>query len=169
MTFGNKASGNTTVHAKSPVDLNQVTFTDPASYAIGSHGPLNLTAGGGATVTILSSSGNHQNQVPVNAQVDTTVDVSDGSSLDINGELSLNGNTLTKDDTETLSISNVNSGGGPLVIAEGTIAENGTVDDLVNLGKTISPGGQAVPEPTSVFLIGSDMLLMGMCGIRRGK
>lgn len=166
--FGNNATGNTTVFTNEPISIIKMSFVgDTASYALAGHGPVNLDAntsdGSGAVVSV--TSGSHQIQAPVSANIDATVDVADGSSLDIVGALSLNSTTLTKEGNGTLSINSLSSGGGTIVTNTGTVSGNGTVGDLVNVGGTISPGNvvsstNTVPEPTTSLLFGMGMLLL---------
>jgi len=175
--FGDTATGNTTVFTNEPISVIKMLFIgDTASYALAGHGPVNLnantTTGEGALISV--TSGAHQIQVPVSANIDATVDVADGSVLDIVGALSLNGYTLTKEGGGTLAINSLSSGGGTIVTNAGTVAGNGVVGDLVNLGGTISPGNavssaSAVPEPTTGLMVGMGMLLLAMWGERRRK
>ena len=175
--LGDTATGNTTVFTNEPISIiKMLVIGDTASYALAGHGPINLdantTTGEGSLISV--TSGAHQIQAPVSANIDATVDVAAGSVLDIVGALSLNGYTLTKEGDGTLAINSLSSGGGTIVTNAGTVAGNGVVGDLVNLGGTVSPGNavssaSAVPEPTTGLMVGIGMLLLAMWGERRRK
>ena len=112
--LGSSASGNMTAFTDLPISVSNVSISNQVSYVLGSHGPVNLDSNtGGGDTRISVSSGNHQIQAPVSANVNATVNVADTSSLDISDAFSLYGTTLTKTGAGTLSISNINSGGAP--------------------------------------------------------
>ena len=166
--LGSNATGNTTVFTNDAISVSNVSISDPASYVLGGHGPVNLDANtGGGSTGISVSSGNHQIQAPVNASVDATIDVAGGASLDVSGAVSLNGNTLTKAGDGTLSISNANSGGGSVDNTAGAMTSVASVDDYsqsagATLIATISGnGGANAPGGHSQMVVGGTATLDG--------
>ncbi len=97
--------------------------------------------------TILVLQGDHQFQAVVSIDAATAtgtaeVNVADGSILSFNNRLLLNDNTLNKTGPGIVEINNgLNTGGGSVVVLEGTVAGLGTVGgSLLNESGTVSPG-----------------------------
>ena len=168
-----------TVFTNTAVTVNQVHFHNALSYAIGGLGSVNLTATTATTPVppvIEVQSGNHQFQAIVNLLDSTTANIADGSSIEFNNRLLLNGHTLTKMGEGELIISNtLNTGGGTLNVTAGTLSGGGQISgNLVVNGAVVSPGtgmstASVVPEPATGLLLGIGLLLSAVCRIRKQR
>ena len=169
VTFGDKITANSTVFSDSDLSVRAITFLNSATYNVAGNGNLSLVRGttaGSPDPSIAVGLGNHQFQINVALQDNTTASMASGSTLEFNNRLFLNGHTLSKAGPGTIAINNdIVSGGGTVDILQGTVTGVGTIGgDLNNSGGTISPGsssGQAtsfVPEPASWVMLGLGLL-----------
>ena len=168
-----------TVFTNTAVTVNQVSFNNTLSSAIGGLGSVNLAATTATTPVppaIDVQSGNHQFQAIVNLLDSTTANIANGSSIEFNNRLFLNGHTLTKLGEGEFIVSNtLNTGGGTLDVAAGTLSGGGQISgNLVVNGAVVSPGNglpsaSVVPEPATWLLLGVGLLLTAVCGIRKKR
>jgi len=148
------SSGPHTVFTDTAVTVNGVQFNQLQSYVIAGPGSVNLAPkGGGELPSISVAQGDHQFQLNVNLQADTTVDVAGGASLEFNNRFNMNGNMLTKTGDGTLMVNNnPNSGLGNVVVSSGVLGGNGAIGgDLNNNGGTVSPGN----SPGAMYVAGN--------------
>ena len=171
--FGTVANitGPTTTVTNSTVTVNRVEFENAThSYAVAGLGSVNLleNINNGTPPSFDVLAGNHEFQVRVNLDADTSLDTASNSSLQFNHQLDLGGNTLTKTGLGTVTFNNdlVTGPSGGVMCEEGICAGIGTINgDVVNLGGTLSPGNvnvngvAGVPEPTSVLLFSAGLVL----------
>jgi len=138
--FGDAILQDRTVFNSVPVTVKAITFDNANSYAITGPGSINLEANtGSASISVLQ--GSHEFQLAVKLQSPTNASVAAGAALIFNNELNLNGKTLTKTGTGTLSINNALIGGGLVDCQQGICGGSGSVvGDFFNSGGTVSPG-----------------------------
>jgi hypothetical protein len=146
--FGSAITASRTVVADQSVTAKSITFANTNAYVIAGAGNVNLDADTGSamlTVTGGAVAGAHQFQAVVDLRDNTTANIGSGAAIAFNHRLNLNGNTLTKTGTGTLSINNLlNSGGGSVVCQEGICNGSGRVGgNLTNSGGTVAPGQSA--------------------------
>ena len=152
-----------TVTTDTDATVKAIQFSNDNQYAVAGTGSLNLDADSG-NAHIVVTEGSHQFQTQVNLHDNTDASVADGAALSFNNQLTLNGNTLTKEGLGEIAIRNnlvsgggtVNSGnqfpdsaqspslanstGSAIIVMAGTLAGNGSVGgDLINNGGTASP------------------------------
>lgn len=166
--FADAISSPHTVVTNTPVTVNRIEFDNDHMYAIGGTGSINLDSTTGSVLpSIAVVSGNHQFQAVVKLNADTQVDVASGSTLSLNNELNLMGQTLTKSGAGTLAINNqLTTGGGLVSITEGTLSGYGKIGgNLIANSGIISPGSHsstgnlaAVPEPSTWLLFMAGLL-----------
>ena len=177
--FGDKITSGQTVYTNTAVTVNEIQFNHSQTYNIAGLGSVNLAATTDASPLnpSISVQGNHQFQALVGLHNDTTATIASDSTLTFNNALNLNGNTLTKTGTGKMSIRNdLLTGGGAVIIQEGTVSGNGTVSgDVNNEGGIISPGNSltatsAVPEPGTWLLTAVGLLcLVAPCRLPRNS
>jgi len=150
--FGAAITSPRTVFTDDPVTVNRIQFDNANSYAIAGNGTVTLETNpdGAVNPTVEVLSGSHQIQLPLALAGETTVTAADGSTLNLNNQLTLNGNDLNIDTTGTGAVNinhSVNSGGG-------TVTNSGT---LGTAGST-TIGGDLASSGTLDFDIGGSLL-----------
>ena len=141
-----------TVVVSSAVTMKSLQIDNGSSYAVAGPGSLNLDANTGiATIDVVQ--GSHQIQAVINLHDNTTANVQAGAVLEINNRLNLQGHTLTKTGSGTLSINNiVKLDGGSLLGAGGSIGGSGTLlGDFDNASGTAAPGN----SPGTFYISGN--------------
>ena len=164
--FGDNIAGPTLIGVNSPVTVNGVELKNSLnSYVIGGHSSVNLKTSSSSQDPSITVEGTHEFQARVNLMNNTTVDVSDGSTLIFNNALDLMGNTLTKTGDGQVAIRNdLITSGGTIDVQGGTVSGNGTISGNVNNGAgVLSPGNisgalevgsqSTIPEPASSQLV----------------
>ena len=139
--FGNAISAPSTVVVDTPVTVNSITFDHTVMYVVAGTQSVTLESTTSLTLpTINVSQGTHQFQTVVNLADDTTLDVASSAVLELNNQVNLQGNTLTKTGDGTLEINHVLNG-GTFVCAQGTCSGGGALaGSLSVLSATLSPG-----------------------------
>ena len=198
-TFGSSITEPMTVVTNAAVSVNRIEFNNTSSgYVVAGHGNVNLFATTNPDDPVNPSlvvEGVHRFQTSVNLNASTVVDIASDSSLIFDGALNLSGNTLSKTGAGNVAINNqLTTGGGELVVLEGTISGSGTVGGNVDNGGIIAPGNSPgvlaanfsdsgygepatgqVPEPsTAILLLTGVISLYGLArrkteGILRAK
>jgi len=160
--FGDAIVSRRTVFSDTDVTVKSVQFDNANSYAIAGGGTVNLDAGtsGNASISVAGTSGTHEFQARVALATDTDVDIATGTTLEFNNRLNLGDNTLTKIGGGDMAINNILiTGGGTVQLSAGSITGEGTIEgDMHVAGGTVSPGATAVPEPSSLVLVGLGLL-----------
>ena len=139
--FGNAISAPSTVVVDTPVTVNSITFDHTVMYVVAGTQSVTLESTTSLTLpTINVSQGSHQFQTVVNLADDTTLDVASSAVLELNNQVNLQGNTLTKTGDGTLEINHVLNS-GTFVCAQGTCSGGGALaGNLSVLSATLSPG-----------------------------
>jgi hypothetical protein len=147
VNFGNVITSPQSVVVEDEVRAKTINFNSAHKYAVVGFDEVALIADTGSA-SINVTQGNHEFQVPVRLDSDTTVNVSAGS-LSFNGPINLGGNTLTLSGAGAVNINNrvFYAGGGKLVNA-GALAFaagsslDGDFSNQGDLGLMLASGGE---------------------------
>ena len=158
VVFGDVITAGRTVFKDSPATVRSIQFDNANTYNIAGVGGMTLDQGSNPNAAITVVQGSHQFQTQVALNHDTNVDIAASATLVFNNQLSLNGNTLTKTGTGTLTINNaLNGGGGNVNCQTGTCNGTGTIGGSLVNGAIVAPGAEGgvsvVPEPTTLLLL----------------
>ena len=166
--FGDKIMSPQTVFTNSAVTVNRIEFNNANTYVVSGFGSVNVETNTVPTdPSIVVAQGAHQFQAIVNLNGTTTADIASDATLTFNNALNLNGNSLTKTGDGLMEINNVlNTGGGTVILQQGTMSGDGTVNGTLNNdGGTLSPSNSSVvPEPSAAaWLVFSISALLAIC------
>ena len=172
--FGNATSVPSTVIVDTPVTVNAMTLDHSLTYVIAGAGSVTLDATvSGTSPTISVNQGAHQLQVLVNLLDDTTLNVAADAAIDINNQLNLNGNTLTKTGNGSVAINHVlNTAGGTFACQQGNCSGSGAIAGDLSVGNALlSPGNSpGVLTVTGDFLLDAEgTLLLEIAGNTPGS
>jgi hypothetical protein len=120
--FGTAISAPSTVAVDSAVTVNAIEFNNAITYALAGTGSVTLA---GSNPSILVSNGNHQFQVRVNFEENTSIDGA-GGSLDFNNQIDLAGNMLSTVGAVNINHSVVDSIGSGAIVNSGTLGTAGS-------------------------------------------
>ena len=166
--FDDKIMSPQTVFTNSAVTVNRIEFNNANTYVVSGFGSVNVETNTVPTdPSIVVAQGAHQFQAIVNLNGTTTADIASDATLTFNNALNLNGNSLTKTGDGLMEINNVlNTGGGTVILQQGTMSGDGTVNGTLNNdGGTLSPSNSSVvPEPSAAaWLVFSISALLAIC------
>ena len=139
--LGGSLTSRSTVVLQTAIMLKALQFDSDHSYAVAGPGSLRFAAASGQP-TIQNVRGAHQIQVPVSLEADTILQTSDGTLLEINNQLDLNGHDLVLSGAGGVAFNNViSAAGGQIIAMGGAVSGAGTLaGDFSNDGATVSPG-----------------------------
>jgi len=145
------------VRVNQPQTVQQVHLDEASSYSLIGSGSLQLDTDS-VDPQLVVNGGNHRWNIPVTALANTTVDVADGSSLELDGLLTFNGATITQQGSGTVLLDGQStSGGGLWNLTEGILSGSGSVAGSVDVvGGTMAPGnGTGSLSINNDFTLGS--------------
>jgi hypothetical protein len=163
--FGNRNTVPQTVFSNATQTVNGLRFDSPNKYALAGAGTLELkanTSGGAVNPTINVLQGNHELQSPLNILNDTTVTVGAGALLDVNGNVSLGGHTMTTSGALNL---NVGVSGGGTISNSGALGTAGSTPVVANLVSTGTLRIDLGPANTDRFDITGNANLSGLLDV----
>lgn len=134
-------TASSSVIVDNDVTTGSIQFNSANTYAIIGVANVNLVQGEEFSSKIDVQQGDHEFQVVVNLQSDTTANVASNSTLTFNNELNLGSNDLTTTGLGAVVINNDSTGDGNVIVQNGSLSGNGSIaGDVSNQSGTISPG-----------------------------
>ncbi len=116
--------------------------------AQGSGGTLQLD-NGGSPATVAASAGSNTISAPVALLSNVVLAPAAGSQLNVSGNISGAGQSLSVDGSGTVVLSGANSYSGGTTVSTGTLVETSAASIPANTGLTIGAGGVFIFDPTS--------------------
>ena len=141
VVLGDVISSTQTVFTNSEVTVGSFHVTSPETYIVAGAGSLKLQGENGLA-SLRVDEGQHEFQLVLDLESDTTAAISGGAKLNVNQAFHLRGNTLTKTGTGELAINNLlTTSGGTIDIQQGTVSGSALVTgNILNDGGVLSPG-----------------------------
>ena len=139
--FGDAITQSRVVYTEADVTVKGMQFANNNAYVIAGAGTINI-ADSAAAASVAVAIGNHEIQAKVSLQSDVNMVLGTNTSLTLNNQLDLGGNTLTKMGGGTLSINNILSTGsdGTINCQGGNCAGSGTVGGNLSNSAVVAPG-----------------------------
>jgi hypothetical protein len=146
--FGAGHSSASTVFTDADVTVRSMQFNSAVSYGIAGQGVITLAKGSSPAASVTIVQGSHEIQARVNIVSPTNIQAAAETSLDLNNEVNLGGNTITVSGAGEVNFNGQVSGAG-------SINSSGV---LGTAGATVIDGNLSSTGTLAIDIFGSDPL-----------